>query len=271
MAEDFGALLRRHRLAASLTQEALAERAAVSATAIAALERGRRRAPRLSTLRQIARALGLSADELAELARAASDPATAASPTVAPSARAEGRTGADTAASSVPRRRWRTTFAGRRTELDDLERAWDSRQRLVLVGGAAGIGKTRLVTEFAERRRQAGATVAWGRSSEEGLGPYLPFVEIIRSLLTTTDEGRLAGVLTDAGELSRLIPELAAKVGQRLAPTRAEAGTEQRLLFEAVSHLVAVSPPSSSSSTTCTGPTTPPWPSCAIWPATGAP
>jgi len=40
-AAAFGALLRRHRLAASLTQEALAERAAVSATAIAALERGR--------------------------------------------------------------------------------------------------------------------------------------------------------------------------------------------------------------------------------------
>ncbi len=65
MSEGFGALLRRHRLAASLTQEALAERAAVSATAIAALERGRRRAPRLSTLRQIARALDLGPEDLA--------------------------------------------------------------------------------------------------------------------------------------------------------------------------------------------------------------
>jgi transcriptional regulator with XRE-family HTH domain len=67
VAETFGAALRRYRLAASLTQEALAERAAVSPTSIAALERGRRKAPRLSTLRQLGQALGLDAVELAEL------------------------------------------------------------------------------------------------------------------------------------------------------------------------------------------------------------
>ena len=254
MAEDFGALLRRHRLAASLTQEALAERAAISATAIAALERGRRRAPRLSTLRQIARALGLSADELAELAQAASgdgqttdtQPSSAPPPSPTPSSvlSPDARPGATgLARSSVPVRRWRTAFAGRRSELDGLERAWEGRQRLVLVGGEAGIGKTRLVTEFAEQRRRAGATVAWGRASEEGLGPYLPFVEIVRSLITTTDESRLAQLLADGGELIRLVPELEAKVGQRLAPTRAEAGTEQRLLFEAVSTLLAAFAP----------------------------
>ncbi|MDQ2831377.1 MAG: helix-turn-helix domain-containing protein, partial [Chloroflexota bacterium] len=46
----FGALLRRHRLAASLSQEALAERAGLSANAVAALERGRRSAPRPDTV-----------------------------------------------------------------------------------------------------------------------------------------------------------------------------------------------------------------------------
>ena len=70
--ETFGAALRRYRLAASLTQEALAERAAISPTSIAALERGRRKAPRLSTLRQLGEALGLDGTELAELAQAAS-------------------------------------------------------------------------------------------------------------------------------------------------------------------------------------------------------
>jgi transcriptional regulator with XRE-family HTH domain len=39
--ETFGVLLRRHRVAAVLTQERLAERARISATGIAALEASR--------------------------------------------------------------------------------------------------------------------------------------------------------------------------------------------------------------------------------------
>ena len=48
--ETFGVLLRRHRMAAVLTQERLAELARISATGIAALEAGRRRTPRPSTV-----------------------------------------------------------------------------------------------------------------------------------------------------------------------------------------------------------------------------
>ena len=55
----FGALLRRLRLAAGLTQEALAERAGVSAKAIGELERDPSRAPRLDTVALLADALGL--------------------------------------------------------------------------------------------------------------------------------------------------------------------------------------------------------------------
>ena len=42
---EFGGLLRRFRLAAGFSQEALAERAGLSADAVAALERGRRSRP----------------------------------------------------------------------------------------------------------------------------------------------------------------------------------------------------------------------------------
>ena len=41
----FGRLLRRHRLTAGLSQEALAERAGLSARSVAALEAGRRETP----------------------------------------------------------------------------------------------------------------------------------------------------------------------------------------------------------------------------------
>ncbi len=49
---SFGILLKRYRMAAGLTQEALAARAGLSARTIADLERGINRLPRHDTLRQ---------------------------------------------------------------------------------------------------------------------------------------------------------------------------------------------------------------------------
>ena len=69
----FGDVLRRLRLEAGLSQEALAERAGISVDAVAALERGRRRRPRPDTFGRIAGALGLRDVERVLLARAAAD------------------------------------------------------------------------------------------------------------------------------------------------------------------------------------------------------
>ena len=69
---SFGELLRQRRIAASLTQEKLAEMCRLSPKTVAALEQGRRRAPRLSTVKEIADALGLSQAARTELAIAAS-------------------------------------------------------------------------------------------------------------------------------------------------------------------------------------------------------
>src|SRR5688572_22195427 len=62
---DFGAILRRARRAAGLTQEELAERANISARSISDIERGVNRAPRKDTLELIADALGISNEERA--------------------------------------------------------------------------------------------------------------------------------------------------------------------------------------------------------------
>ena len=70
-APSFGELLRRARVAAGLTQEALAERAGLSATAISALERGVRQTPQGETLRLLTDALALPDEERARLAAAA--------------------------------------------------------------------------------------------------------------------------------------------------------------------------------------------------------
>jgi tetratricopeptide (TPR) repeat protein len=72
-APEFGQLLRRYRLAARLTQEELAERAALSARTVGDLERGRVRAPRPPSVALLADALGLAAAERQRFVRSARD------------------------------------------------------------------------------------------------------------------------------------------------------------------------------------------------------
>jgi transcriptional regulator with XRE-family HTH domain len=65
--EGFGELLRHYRVAAGLSQEALAERAGLSVHGISDLERGARRFPYPDTVQRIAVALALSTEDRARL------------------------------------------------------------------------------------------------------------------------------------------------------------------------------------------------------------
>src|SRR5260221_5853849 len=67
----FGALLKRLRLAAGLTQQGLSDRAGVSARAISDLERQPERSPRPETVSLLADALGLEQEARAQLQAAA--------------------------------------------------------------------------------------------------------------------------------------------------------------------------------------------------------
>ncbi len=84
---SFGAQLRHYRERAGLTQDALAERAGLTANAVSALERGERQRPYPHTVHALATALQLSADEQAALLAARAAPArppTARPPTPMP-------------------------------------------------------------------------------------------------------------------------------------------------------------------------------------------
>ena len=251
MALTFGSALREHRMAHGLTQEALAERALLSPTAIAALERGRNRAPRMSTLHQLAKALELEPEEMADLARTLNATTTTApteeradrrDPSSAPAESAPSRIPSDrTDRLSLPHpagRRWRTDFVGREKEIGRLRRSLGSGCRLVEVLGEPGIGKTRLVSELV-KDLESPSTVSWGRCSEDDLGSYLPFVEIIRHISGQLGDDELAAALGGRGELTRLLPELTIRAGPLSAPARAEADSEQRMLFDAVSGFLA--------------------------------
>src|SRR5215472_337494 len=80
---SFGALLKRYRLAAGLSQEALAARASLSARTISDLERGIHGMPRTDTLELLTSALSLSAQQRT-LLLAAARPEVAAEVSVPP-------------------------------------------------------------------------------------------------------------------------------------------------------------------------------------------
>jgi transcriptional regulator with XRE-family HTH domain len=129
----FGALLRRYRLAAGLTQEALAERAGLSARAVSDLERDAARLPRLETVALLGKALALKAAELTTL-RAAARPVddvalrSAERPTESEQ-KIRGR---------LPTQL--TSFVGRAREVSEV-RAWLGRTRLLTLTGLAGWAK----------------------------------------------------------------------------------------------------------------------------------
>jgi len=127
---SFGELLRQHRLAAGLTQEALAERAGISAKAISDLERDPDRTPRLDTVGLLADALSLDPGARASLLTAAR-PGPAGRPAIPrPLTPLIGRAGVAAAVARLVRR---------------------GGTQLLVLTGPGGVGKTRLAIEVASQ------------------------------------------------------------------------------------------------------------------------
>ena len=134
----------------------------------------------------------------------------------------------------------RGNLVGREEEMRVLEAAWgrvrEGEPGVVLVAGEPGIGKTRLVAELCRRAHADGATVLLGRSTEEALTPYQPFVEALRHYISgcPTDE-LLLQVGTRRPLLARLVPELASGAARAVeADPRGEGEADRYALFDAV-------------------------------------
>ena len=140
MAEnEFGDLLRRYRVAAGLTQEALAERAGISARGVSDLERGVHGLPRKDTLQLLLDALDLSSTDRARLAGAARRP---------PRADARRKRGEPYPELPVPL----TPLIGREQAVAAVAALLDApTHRLLTLTGPGGIGKTRLALAVAEQ------------------------------------------------------------------------------------------------------------------------
>jgi DNA-binding CsgD family transcriptional regulator len=107
-------------------------------------------------------------------------------------------------------------FVGRTQELarlgELLARAAAGQPLLALLGGEAGVGKTRLAEQLASVARGQGVQVLGGGCvplGEEGV-PFAPVTEALRGLADQLDPAELQAVAGPAGgELGRLLPELA--------------------------------------------------------------
>jgi non-specific serine/threonine protein kinase len=205
----FGAALRRRRLAAGLTQEALAERAGLGARTVQALEQGENR-PRRETLRRLAGALAppeAQRDRLAAVAPTAPPPRPAPWPGAAlrlvPPVPLAPRPGPEAPRTNLPLHR--TSFVGREAELAAVEAALAA-HRLVTLTGPAGVGKTRLALRVAADLLAAHPDGVWlaelGGLADPGLVPQAVAV----AAGVREERGRpLAATLADALRPRRLL------------------------------------------------------------------
>jgi predicted ATPase len=136
-------------------------------------------------------------------------------------------------------------FVGRAAELRLLRTllplADGEGRRVVLLGGEAGSGKSRLVGELAFEAAREGVLVLSGACDAVVRTPYGPFVEALDQLTRTVEPDVLQAALgATGGELTRLIPDLGIRAGGDpfAAPAAADPDTERHRLHTAVAHLL---------------------------------
>ncbi len=111
-----------------------------------------------------------------------------------------------------------TAFVGRDYELrvlrGALEQIRDGQGQCVLIAGEPGIGKTRLVEEFARVATERGVQGVWGRCWEGDGAPSLwPWMQILRSLIERCSAEDLTAMLgTGAAVIAQVVPELQQKL-----------------------------------------------------------
>jgi class 3 adenylate cyclase len=139
----------------------------------------------------------------------------------------------------------RVPMLGRASELEALQRIWDNvlaeqRPQLVTLFGPAGIGKTRLASEFSELAGAGGARVIRGRSLPYGeVIPYGAFAAQVKQVarIFDTDEAEVACEKLDRA-VAELLGDEAEETGAHIAMLigigkGGDVGNRQTLFFSA--------------------------------------
>ena len=117
---------------------------------------------------------------------------------------------------AMPARLSSPVLIGRAAEMAALDEALGRAERgspvVVLVGGEAGIGKSRLTAEAAARARTRGDLVLEGGCASLGSGeglPFAPIAEALRGWLRSASRDLVEAIIDPTTrELGRLVPEL---------------------------------------------------------------
>jgi tetratricopeptide (TPR) repeat protein len=139
----------------------------------------------------------------------------------------------------------RTIFVGRETERSALrrilERVIGGEGRVAMIGGALGVGKTRIAAEFAAEASARGfVTLVGSCYDRENSLPFNPFVEILESAMaqSTSQDAFRAALGNDAGEMARLMPQLRRLFPDIPPPLELSPEQSRRILFNAVVELL---------------------------------
>lgn len=142
----------------------------------------------------------------------------------------------------------RTPFVGRAAQLKQLSARLDGvcngQGSIAMVVGEAGIGKTRILEEFADLARQRSIKVLEGACYEgEWQAPYGPFSEFIAEFARTADPVELRRALgSGASTLARVAPSLRQYLSDLGEPAPLERDEERFRLLDSMSQfLIAVS------------------------------
>ncbi|HEY7031876.1 MAG TPA: AAA family ATPase [Thermomicrobiales bacterium] len=135
-------------------------------------------------------------------------------------------------------------FVGRGRELEALAaRLQDARVGtggIVAVAGEAGIGKTRLLHEFAAEARGREVRVLWGRCYEgEWTGPLAPWIEVLRGATAAFETEALTEAIgLGAPTLAHLVPEIAALMPESGEPVSLGPADERFRVFDAIAEFL---------------------------------
>ncbi|HST43225.1 MAG TPA: AAA family ATPase [Conexibacter sp.] len=137
-------------------------------------------------------------------------------------------------------------FVGRAAELELLRAlmptAAGEQRRVALLSGEPGCGKSRLVRELAGELAGQGTLVLYGACDAVVPTPYGPFGQAFEPLVQSAacaPGDPVAALGAGAGELTRLLPDLAARLPGLAAPAVADPDTERHRLHTAVTALLA--------------------------------
>ncbi len=130
-------------------------------------------------------------------------------------------------------------FVGRRDDIERLSEMWNraagGRGACAFVGGEAGIGKSRLMLEFARAVEDRGGRVLSGTTGAPEAFPYESIVDALRSALPLVASLKPSMVLAC---VAALLPELHARVTLPEVP-RLDAESERIRLFESLFRCLA--------------------------------